>query len=104
MHIMKKINRNSMIDFFRNTHDDVVSAISARKIHEQRCKVVHRNTVGSVHNRCIRQPILVIHVYGSAGDTVFARTTGANLREHADVFHLYHNIPSDDTVESIRDY
>jgi hypothetical protein len=90
--------------FFHNMHDDVVSAVSSRKIHEQRCEVVRRDTVGSVRNRCVRLPILVVRVHGSAGDTVSTDTTGASLREYADLFHLHHNIPSDDTVESIRDY
>lgn len=86
-----------------HVRDDIVSALTSRKADEQRCEVVCSDTTASVRNRCVRLPILVVRVQGSAGDTVPADSARANLREHVDLLHLCHNISSDDTAKSIRD-
>lgn len=80
-----------------------VSALSSREADEQGRKVVRGDTVGPVRDRRVRLPILVVRVHGSAADTVPADTARADLREHADLLHVRHNIPSDDTVEPLRD-
>jgi len=41
--------------------------------------MVRRDIVGSVRNRCVRLPILVVRVRRSAGDTISAGTTGTSL-------------------------
>lgn len=58
---------------------------------------------GSVPDRRVRLPIMVGHVRRHRGDTVSDGAARAALREHADLLDLRHNIPSDDTAQSVRD-
>lgn len=71
--------RRSRFSFVINMHDDVLSALSPRKIYEQRRKVVCGDTAVFMRDRCVRLPILVVCVYWSAGDTVSADSAGASL-------------------------
>lgn len=65
--------------------------------------MVCRDTDGTVCDRRVRLPILAIRVYGSADGAVSAGVEGADLREFTDFPDIRHNIPSDDTAESVRD-
>lgn len=65
--------------------------------------MVRGDIAGAVRDRCVRLPILVVHVHGPDGGAVSAGATGADLREHTDLPDLRYNISSDDTAESVRD-
>lgn len=65
--------------------------------------MVRGNIAGSVRDRRVRLPILVVRVHGIDGGAVSPGVARAGLREHTDLPDLRHNISSDDTAEPIRD-
>lgn len=65
--------------------------------------MVRGDTHGIVRDRCFRLPIMVVRVHESVVGAISASDARAVLREHTDLPNFRHNIPSDDTAESIRD-
>jgi len=65
--------------------------------------MVRGDTDGTMCDRRVWLSILAIHLHGSAGGAVSTGAEGADLREFTDLPYIHHNIPSDDTAESVRD-
>jgi len=66
--------------------------------------MVRGDTYGVVRDRRFRLPIMVVRVHGSVGGAISAGDARADLREHTDLPNFRHNISSDDTAKSVRDY